>query len=167
MTMDSKTALERIIHGTKEASKSFFVDMCEFPLTNEKIITDTNIVAAEDQYGIVGVIAVTGDCRGSCSVHFPSELAVKMAQKLLGMDEIDDKSLIFDCVGEASNIITGNVKTTAASASPILNFDISCPTVIRGNPYAILEPVKGSIVGQIQYEVEGFPFLNMISIIDK
>ncbi len=86
-------------------------------------------------YDISGVIGISGDVKGSVTMSYPNETALKTVSKFLfeEVNEIDDD--LRDAIGELANIVAGYAKK-------FLNFNImiSLPTVISGQNLVIQEP---------------------------
>lgn len=163
--MDIKKALEILAVKNKEAFVNFFETMCPLAITEGK--TSFEIAgdkAIEGDFGIVGTISLSGDAKGAVSVHVSKELGISVAKALLGLATIENESDMYDCVGEITNMTAGGAKTKAESAG--LKLEISCPTVIKGKPSAVVEPHKGSHICKIPFVVDGHNVLLIISVIE-
>lgn len=161
--MESKQALDIMTKVLTAASKEFFETMCPLPFAIGDVAHQGDIETLSNKYELVGVVSFTGACRGAVSVHLTRGLAEKIAMTLLGLTEIGDPSDVFDTVGEVGNLVAGGGKTKASSAG--LDFDISCPTVIKGDNYATVEPPKGSSYVLQYFSIADHPFVVMTYLV--
>lgn len=156
--------LEDIVSSIKKASGQFFETMCPLPFEECDVIRDTSAMELGEGYDLVAVVAITGDCKGSISVHLPTRLAQSVARQMLGLEDVDQESDIVDMAGELSNMIAGGAKTIISSVG--INFDISCPTVIKGcNSGAV--PSSSSETALLHFKAESIPFAVLVSVVKK
>lgn len=107
---------------------------------------------SQNKFEVISIISLNGDIRGVLSIHTNHKLAETITKTLLGMDSIENKEEVYDCMGEMGNIVAGGLKTEAAFDN--VNFSISCPTVIRGEKFAVSEPLKNSDVCWLHYKIK-------------
>ncbi len=78
---------------------------------------------------IMALIGMDGDFKGSIGVVVSNSMAKEWVTLMLGLDDASESD-ISDVVGEMANMVAGGMKNTLESKIP--NFNITCPTVIRG-----------------------------------
>lgn len=161
--MQIDEALAELVKSNAEALHQFLETMCPLEIKNGETFQNTLPESTDKKYESVGVIGISGVCQGSVSVHVEKNLGIAIAKTLLGLEEEPEEAEVYDCIGELTNIVVGGAKTIAASSG--LEFDISCPTVIRGNPWAVVEPMRGSQFSASNYTVAGHALLILPSII--
>jgi len=154
--------LEKMVDIMRVAVHQFFETMCPLTVVDGKVDYEEGTAAAQGKFQLIGVISITGDCKGSASVHLNPDLASKIAKVILGMDEVAESDL-HDMVGEFANITVGGAKTVASSKE--INFDITCPTVLRGEAGACIEPSRGSKVAMMHFVADEKPFVIMIALL--
>ena len=92
---------------------------------------------SDGTYHIMGLINFAGDVRGSLSIKVSDDFARDMTSAMLGigLDEIESSDEVKDVIGEAANIISGNLK--AAFCDTGLNCVISPPSITAGNDFKL------------------------------
>jgi len=90
-------------------------------------------------YEITALIGLSGLARGTVALSFPSETAIAMVGRLLGVESSEMDETVTDGVGEIVNIVAGSAKSKfkTKDGSPI---DLSLPNVVRGRDYKIEYP---------------------------
>ncbi|QDU58017.1 chemotaxis protein CheX [Aeoliella mucimassa] len=90
------------------------------------------------EYDITGIIGMSGKAHGDVVISFQQEVALSAAEALLGIryEEINDD--VVDTVGELTNMIAGNAKTSLQD----LQMSLALPTVIVGKNHSIRFPSK-------------------------
>ncbi len=161
MTIDPN--IQTLVKVLDSATTEFFEAMCPLPLSNGGVIFQEGSETLNNRFEIVGIISMSGKCRGAVSVHLTKSLAEKIAMTLLGLPELTDPADLFDTVGEIGNLVAGGGKTKGASAG--LDFEISCPTVVKGEPFAAVEPPKGSHFAIQNYTIADCPFVVMTYLV--
>ena len=86
-------------------------------------------------YDISGVIGITGDIKGSVTMSFPTESALKSVSKFMCEEVTEVNDDLRDAIGELANIVAGYAKKFLP-----FNISISLPTVISGEGLVIQEP---------------------------
>ncbi len=91
--------------------------------------------------GISGIVGIAGKTRGTISIHFDKNLAIKIASNILEeeINEINDD--VEDAVGEIANMVAGGAKTKLFRSD--ISFDISIPTVIAGEDFVMESKMDG------------------------
>jgi chemotaxis protein CheX len=107
----------------------------------------------ENGYNCVGVISIQGEIKGSIAVHLNKDFARQITRIMLGTEPLELGTAIYDTVGELANVIVGGAKTEASFFD--VDFEISCPIVIRGETKAGIEPRKSSFVAVNKYRIDG------------
>jgi len=96
-------------------------------------------VAADSLDGVrnLGVVSFAGDVTGMISIHVGETLAREMTAEMLGMevDKIEGDEQVGDMLGEAGNIVGGNLKSTFTDAG--LACVLSTPSFITGTDFKI------------------------------
>jgi chemotaxis protein CheX len=107
------------------------------------------------KYEITAIIGLGGPVRGVVALSFPQPTALGIASRLLTrpITRLDDT--VSDAVAECVNIVAGNAKARLGNGQrPI---DLSLPTVVRGESYALHYPA-GSLWLEIQFLSDLGPF---------
>jgi chemotaxis protein CheX len=90
------------------------------------------------------VIGLAGPINGVFAIRCDTKTACGLACGMLGVDEEEAKTQVWDALGEVCNMVIGNfkAKTGKRGESSVL----SVPTVIRGHDYRVRPLVNGSFV---------------------
>lgn len=145
--------LKKLVEISQSSIQQAFETMFPMSLDNGLVDYEEGTAHAQGKYEIVGIIGMTGENKGSISIHVNRTLGEKLAKLLLGMDTIEEEADIFDTIGEFANIVAGGTKTMAATDG--IDFDITCPTIIRGDDTALVEPARGSHVAMVHFKADG------------
>lgn len=107
-------------------------------------------------YDVTALIGLSGRARGTVSLSFPSDTAMKMVGKMLSVDPAEMDIALTDGVGEIVNIVAGSAKSKLVSddGKPI---DLSLPNVIIGEDY-IIEYPKETVWIEVPFTSELGPF---------
>jgi len=107
-----------------------FSTMCQCELTRGELSLKTD---AHPQHEISGVIGLSGKLAGTVVVSLHEDMALYIAEALLGTrpEHIDDD--VTDAVGEMTNMIAGKAK----SGLEAYNMSLSLPTVISGSNHKV------------------------------
>jgi chemotaxis protein CheX len=112
---------------------------------------------------ISSMVSVFGDLYGTCVISFPKKLAIKIVQKLMMDDTIDDVNEdVQDGIGEMANLTAGQAKAIL-SGELGTSSSISIPSVITGIGHHIEHDPKLPCVGCV-FELEGERFTMEIAI---
>ena len=93
---------------------------------------------------ISSVIGVTGMCKGTISVSFERKAARALLEGMLGDDIHDEQQDMEDCVGEISNMISGQARASLDADG--LNLQGSTPTIITGDGHSIHHTASGPVI---------------------
>lgn len=104
---------------------------------------------------ISAVIGVTGMRKGTISVSFERKAARELLQGMLGEDIHDEQQDMEDCVGEISNMISGQAR--AALDGDGLNLQGSTPTLVTGEGHSIHHTASGPVIA-IPFKLGGGAF---------
>lgn len=113
---------------------------------------------APQEGDISAVIGVTGMCKGTISVSFERAAAHELLVGMLGDDIQDEQQDMEDCVGEISNMISGQARASLDEDG--LNLQGSTPTIVTGNRHSIHHTASGPVIaipfklGQSAFTVE-------------
>ena len=90
------------------------------------------------EYEVTGIIGLSGKASGDIVISFEKQLALTATEELVGdkFDVINDE--VIDTVGELTNRIAGNAKSSMEE----LELTLALPTVIVGKNHAIRFPSK-------------------------
>ena len=107
-----------------------FSTMCNCELTRGELSLKENF---QPEYEISGVIGLSGKLAGTVVVSLHENMALYIAEAMLGMrpSEIDDD--VIDAVGEMTNMIAGKAKGELES----YDMSLSLPTVISGSGHKV------------------------------
>lgn len=90
------------------------------------------------------VIGLAGPVNGVFALRCDTKTAIGIACGMLGVDEAEARSEVWDALGEVCNMVIGNFKgkTGRAGETSVL----SVPTVIHGHDYRVRPLINGSFV---------------------
>jgi len=131
--MDSK-----LLQAVRDTTLDIFQTMVSMdPQSDEPIPGDKSPLNG----GISGIVGIAGKIKGTISVHFDKNLAIKVASNILEeeINEINDD--VEDAVGEIANMVAGGAKTKLFKSN--ISFDISIPTVVTGEDYTMESKMEG------------------------
>jgi len=131
--MDITQLGDLLIKASKRSVRDFFETMCPVPLEEGVSFKEPSKDLNRDNYEAVGIISLEGQIKGSVAVYTKTKLINEIGQKMLKKASLATNELT-DIIGEVTNIVAGSIKTWV-SVNEGLNFEISCPSVIQGNPY--------------------------------
>ena len=90
------------------------------------------------EYDITGIIGLSGKAHGDVVISFEQNVALCATEALLGCKYTEINDDVIDTVGELTNMIAGNAKTSLES----LEMQLALPTVIVGKNHSIRFPSK-------------------------
>ncbi|MEY4917209.1 MAG: hypothetical protein RL616_1122 [Verrucomicrobiota bacterium] len=108
-----------------------------------KAVRVTGAAIPEFAGRVTGSVGFAGDdVTGAVYLHLSADFAKKVAATMLGIstEEISDENEVNDVVGEATNMVTGGLKSWLCDAGAACA--MSTPAIIRGTSFAI-EPMPG------------------------
>lgn len=99
---------------------------------------------------------VSNNSLGSIAVIIPTDVVLKISNKVLPepVERVND--LVIDLVGEITNMVAGNVKSQMEQKGYL--FNLSLPTIIFGSEYLVAHLPQSEIT-QISLDTELGPFL--------
>lgn len=92
----------------------------------------------QPQYDVTGIIGLSGKAHGDVVISFEQRVALSATEALLGVKYDTINEDVVDTVGELTNMIAGNAKTSLSS----LAMSLALPTVIVGKNHSIRFPSK-------------------------
>lgn len=113
--------------------------MAQTKLNPGKPHMKTTDLASGDVSGLIGMLGP--QTKGSFSITFEKNLALKVYQRMLGIEtrEIDED--VTDMVGEITNMVTGGAKRILGEKG--YDFDMATPAVVSGVNHTISHKVNG------------------------
>jgi chemotaxis protein CheX len=106
----------------------------------------------EDPRQILAMVGLSGRMRGMVSITFPERTALRVVERLLGMEADAVDETVYDAISEMANIIAGGAKAELSGAheKPL---ELSLPTVVHGAGYEVEFP-SGAVWVEIPFESE-------------
>ena len=128
LTNDDKSLSEAVVNATTSVFESMIGIDVEYMSSEDSKSATMN---AE----IVSLISFTGNYVGTLSVFFSAKTALKTASGMLGMEceSIDED--VQDVIGEITNMVAGNIKTSIVNTYG--NLHLSIPIVICGKSLSV------------------------------
>ncbi len=105
---------------------------------------------------ITGIIGITGDAEGSLAVSFSEECALKIVENMLGEKHEKLNEEVADCVGELTNMISGDARAQLQKLG--FDFTAAIPTVVRGKDHTIRHLVQGGTTIMIPFTTDNGNF---------
>jgi len=102
--------------------------------------------------GIIALVGFAGMWKGTGSVSCGSELACQLTSKMLMAEFPSVDEQVLDVIGEITNMIIGNFKTSAESLLGPLG--MSTPTVLHGSDFHA-RTLNGQLWTSVTFECEG------------
>jgi chemotaxis protein CheX len=121
-----------------ESVNDFFTTMLGSSVVRGKIGVTSG---ANNPRDIVAIIGLSGPARGTVALSFPTNTALHIVNRLLGMELTVVDENVSDGVAEVVNIVAGGAKAKLVTdgGTPI---DLSLPTVLRGNNFTVEYPLQ-------------------------
>ncbi len=121
----------------KTAAADSLVDVFDTMLSMEVAVVEEPPPAEKSENYLVGSVNFTGEIMGIVSVGVPDGLARLMTATMLGIeiDEIESDDEIKDLLGEISNIVGGNLKSSFTDAG--IACRLSPPAITIGADFRI------------------------------
>lgn len=133
-SIDTRNWEELLCQGAQEV----FEMMVGIPLRRS---TDGKSQAAGE---ITAVIGLAGPLTGAFAIRCDEKTAVGIARGMLGVDENEARTQIWDAMGEVCNMVVGNFKGKAGTVGE--TSVLSVPSVIHGHDYRVRPLINGSCV---------------------
>jgi chemotaxis protein CheX len=115
----------------------------------------------EFEQDISSVIGLSGDIRGAVVMSMKKELAIKIADTLVGTTHTEIDVDVVDAIGEIVNIIAGNIKQEVPGGEKIV---ISLPTVVKGKEHTFAWPGNRSRILCISFKYEEDSFFLLVDM---
>ncbi|MGR3317277.1 MAG: chemotaxis protein CheX [Candidatus Anammoxibacter sp.] len=128
LTNDDKLLSEAVVNATTSVFQSMVGIDVEF-------LSSEDSKAATMNSEVVSLISFTGNYIGTLSTFFNAETALKAASGMLGMECASIDEDVQDVIGEITNMIAGNIKTSIINTYG--NLHLSIPIVICGKSLSI------------------------------
>jgi chemotaxis protein CheX len=125
MTHDMKVAIVR------EATHSVFETMLGVTLQDGEPVREEN--APVHSEGVVALVGLAGEWAGTGAFRCSAEMAMKVSGLMLMQEFTAVDQDVLDAVGEITNMVLGNVKTTFEETLGPMG--LSIPTVIYGRNF--------------------------------
>ena len=91
--------------------------------------------AALSGYHLTGMVGLTGGLTGMLAFHCDKEFALRVASNMLGDETLENERVVFDAIGEVTNMIAGSLKLKLSVNGQAIS--ISLPSVVIGNDYRV------------------------------
>lgn len=113
------------------------IEMFDMMLGMKLEMADFDFPQHTDELHYMGAVDLAGDVNGRINIRISEILARIMTSKMFDMklDDIEGDSELKDIIGEASNIIAGNLKAGFCDSG--LNCVISTPSITSGHDFRI------------------------------
>ena len=90
---------------------------------------------------IMALIGLSGPARGTVALSFPTNTALAMVGRILGVETRVVDDTVSDGVAEIVNIVAGAAKAKLTKGGETV-INLSLPTVVRGNDYNVDYPTQ-------------------------
>jgi len=105
---------------------------------------------------VSGIIGMAGrKVSGSMALVFPAPTILQIVSAMLGEEFKEINQDVLDCVGELTNMISGNARAGLAKLN--LQFEMALPTMVRGTHHCVEHQSKGPVVC-VPFELESGTF---------
>lgn len=93
---------------------------------------------------LTAVIGLAGPLTGVFAIRCDEKTAIGIARGMLGVDESEARSEMWDAMGEVCNMVVGSFKRRVGSVGELSV--LSVPSVIHGRDYRVRPLINGSCV---------------------
>jgi chemotaxis protein CheX len=126
----------RIINPFIQSVTKTFSTMLGATATRGKVGVSRSPAGGGD---IIAFIGIVGSTRGTIAVAMPTRTALRVVERMLGVQTKILDDTVADAVGELVNIIAGSAKAELSNdlSEPL---ELSLPTVVRGHEFQIKYP---------------------------
>lgn len=123
---------KKVINAFVDGVKDVLTQMAGTEVTLLKPSVQERFSTKGDIAGMIGMLS--GTMKGTITISFEAGAAYEVIKNMLGEEHTELNDDVADAVGELTNMIYGNAKTTLNKLG--YGFDMAIPTVIQG-PYKI------------------------------
>ncbi len=130
---------KKVINAFCDGVKSVLTQMAATEVSLLKPTIQEKYTTNGDIAGMIGMLS--GTMKGTITISFERDAAFEIIENMLGEKHEDLDDEVADAVGELTNMIYGNAKTTLNKLG--YGFEMAIPTVITG-PYKITSYHSGA-----------------------
>ncbi len=130
---------KKVINAFVDGVKEVLTQMAGTEVTLLKPSVVEKFQSKGDVAGMIGMLA--GSMKGTITISFEKGAAFEVIENMLGEKHEDLNDEVSDAVGELTNMIYGNAKTTLNKLG--YGFEMAIPTIIMG-PYKITSYHNGA-----------------------
>ena len=149
---------KRLVSAFIESVKKTMTNMALTQCTADTVFIENEKRAKGDVSGLVGMTA--GSVKGNFIIAFEKGAIVRILENMLGETHAEVDRDVADCVGELTNMIYGDAKTTLNQQG--FHFEAAIPSVIIGR-HEIVSYHKGATL-VVPFKCEGGGFFIEISV---
>ena len=137
--MDQEMDRDFLVDSIRTTAKDVFGTMLMLEAVAGEPTVPTEVPAATD--GVVGIIGIAGTWVGTGIILCQAPLACTAASAMMMAEYASVNEEVLDAVGEITNMIIGNLKTTLEERYGEMG--ISVPTVVYGRNFATRTVSRG------------------------
>lgn len=100
--------------------------------------------------GLTSLVGISGEVSGVVVLRFPTETAVRLANRMLGGDSRSVDPSVVDAISELVNMVAGYAKAKFEHDPPL---QLGLPTVVEGANYHVKYPTK-SVWLEVPFECD-------------
>lgn len=130
---------KKVINAFVDGVKEVLTQMAGTSVTLLKPEIQEKFQSSGDVAGMIGMLS--GSMKGTITISFQAKAAFQIIENMLGETHTEVNNEVADAVGELTNMIYGNAKTTLNKLG--YGFEMAIPTVITG-PYKITSYHEGA-----------------------
>ena len=140
--------IEKVESFVKMSAVEVFSTMLSLDLEE----VETSAVADQEQ--LAGSVGFTGDLNGVVYLMSNAAFVQSLTRRMLGFEQEDecDDSLVFDTLGELTNMVVGNTKSRMSSYS--VNCVLTVPSVVKGHRFEI-ESLRFQDHRRLEFKCDG------------
>ena len=134
--------LDILIEAVKSTTRDVFSTMLMLEAEPQPVLPGHGVPGPTD--GVVGIIGIAGTWVGTGIIICTPELACQASSSMLMSEYNTVNDDVLDAMGEITNMIIGNIKTTLEDRYGAMG--ISVPTVVYGRNFATRTVSRGEWV---------------------
>lgn len=131
---------DKITHAIAQGTVSFFSTMIGAEVTPGEPREGGGMAFSP---GVSATLGMSGDADGSMAIHLPTKVAENIIEAWLGERLPADTQDARDAVGEITNIVLGDAKTTMSAGD--IDINLSIPNVIAGTEFQFTYPANVTV----------------------